>query len=176
MNKYLALLLFTLTIPLANWFISNVGSVCIPDGPCLVPVGFGLMAPSGVLFIGLALVLRDWLQELTNWRWSIVAVLLGGALSLLTSSPFIAIASAVAFVVAELFDLAVYTPLRQKSKHLAVLASGIVGAFVDSLLFVWIAFGSIELSVGTAVAKIYASLAVAVYLYWKHNRENRVHT
>ena len=176
MNKYLAFMLFTVTIPLANWFISNVGLVCVPDGPCLVPVGFGLMAPSGVLFIGLALVLRDWLQELTNWRWSVIAVLLGGVLSLLTASPFIAMASAVAFVVAELFDLAIYTPLRQKGKHIAVLASGVVGAFVDSLLFVWIAFGSIELSVGTAIAKIYASLAVAAYLYWRHNRENRVHT
>lgn len=167
MLKYLSFALFALTIPLANWFISNIGTVCLDNGPCLIPVGFGLMAPSGVLFIGLALVLRDWLQELTNWKWSVIAVLAGGILSLLTSSPFIALASAVAFVVAELFDLAVYTPLRQKGKHVAVLASGVVGAFVDSLLFVWIAFGSVELSFGTAVAKIYASLAVAIYLYWK---------
>jgi len=170
--KYLSFALFTLTIPLANWFISNIGTTCIPDGPCLIPVGFGLMAPSGVLFIGLALVLRDWLQELTNWKWSVAAVLVGGLLSLLTSSPFIAVASAVAFVVAELFDLGVYTPLRQKGKHFAVIASGIVGAFVDSLLFVWLAFGSVELSLGTAVAKIYASLAVAAYLYWKANKQN----
>lgn len=175
MTKYLAFALFALTIPLANWFISNVGVTCVPDGPCLIPVGFGLMAPSGVLFIGLALVLRDWLQELTSWKWSVVAILVGGTLSLLTSSPFIAMASAIAFVVAEMFDLAVYTPLRKKGKHFAVLASGAVGAFVDSLLFVWIAFGSIELSIGTAIAKIYASLAVAIYLYWKHNRENRVY-
>lgn len=167
MAKYLAFVLFALTIPLANWFIGNIGTECIPDGPCLIPVGFSLMAPSGVLFIGLALVLRDWLQELTSWKWSVVAVLLGGLLSLLTSSPFIAVASAVAFIVAELFDLGVYTPLRQKGKHLAVLASGVVGAFVDSLLFVWIAFGSVELSFGTAIAKIYASLAVATYLYWR---------
>jgi uncharacterized PurR-regulated membrane protein YhhQ (DUF165 family) len=91
----------------------------------------------------------------------------GGALSFLTSSPYIAIASAAAFIVAELFDLAVYTPLRRQGKHLAVLASGAVGAFVDSLLFVWIAFGSIELSLGTAIAKVYASLAVALYLYYR---------
>ena len=165
--KYIAFILFATTIPLANWFISNVGTACVPDGPCLIPVGFGLMAPSGVLFIGLALVLRDWLQELTNWKWSVVAVFVGGVLSLITSSPFIALASAVAFIVAELFDLAVYTPLREKGKSLAVLASGVVGAFVDSILFVMIAFGSIELSVGTAVAKIYASLAVATILYLK---------
>jgi queuosine precursor transporter len=167
MNKYLAFFLFALTIPLANWFISNIGTTCIPDGPCLIPVGFGLMAPSGVLFIGLALVLRDWLQELTDWKWSLVAVLLGGLLSLMTSSPYIAVASAVAFVVAELFDLGVYTPLRKKGKHLAVLASGVVGSFVDSVLFVLIAFGSVELAFGTVIAKMYASVVVAAYLFWK---------
>jgi len=173
MLKYVAFALFTLTIPLANWFIGNIGTECIPNGPCLIPVGLGLMAPSGVLFIGLALVLRDWLQELTNWKWSIVAVLLGGLLSLLTSSPFIAVASASAFIVAELFDLAVYTPLRKKGQHIAVLVSGAVGAFVDSLLFVWIAFGSVELSTGTALAKIYASFAVAVFLYFLYKKKNR---
>ena len=46
------------TIPAANYMIGNVGTVCIPDGPCLIPVGFGVMAPSGVLMIGLALMLR----------------------------------------------------------------------------------------------------------------------
>lgn len=170
MSKYISFILFAATIPLANWFISNVGSTCIPDGPCLIPVGFGLMAPSGVLFIGLALVLRDWLQELTNWKWSVAAVFVGGLLSLLTSNPYIALASAVAFVVAELFDLAVYTPLRDKGKHLAVLASGAVGSVVDSLLFVMIAFGSVELAFGTVVAKVYASVVVAAYLYWKNKR------
>lgn len=172
MYKYLIFTLFTLTIPLANWFIGHIGTECVPGGPCLIPVGLGLMAPSGVLFVGLALVLRDLLQELTSWRWSVAAVFIGGLLSLLTASPFIAVASAVAFVVAELSDLGVYTPLRKKGKHYAVLASGVVGAFVDSALFVWIAFGSLELSLGTAIAKVYASLLVAVCLYLKNKRVN----
>ena len=49
--KYIATALFAATIPAANWMIGNVGVACIPDGPCLVPVGFGLMAPSGVVII-----------------------------------------------------------------------------------------------------------------------------
>jgi len=80
-------------------------------------------------------------------------------------------ASAVAFVVAELFDLLVYTPLRNKGKHLAVLASGMVGSVVDSALFVVLAFGSLEFSLGTAIAKIYASVLVSAYLYYKHKRK-----
>jgi uncharacterized PurR-regulated membrane protein YhhQ (DUF165 family) len=67
---------FAATIPAANWLIGNVGA-CVPAGPCLVPVGFGLMAPSGVLMIGVALVLRDWLHEVAGRRWGFAAVLIG---------------------------------------------------------------------------------------------------
>ena len=168
--KYLALLLFALTMPLANYLIGNFGSECIPNGPCLIPVGFGLMAPSGVLVIGLALVLRDWLQELTSWKWSAFAVVIGGVLSWVTSDPFLAMASAAAFITAEMFDLAVYTPLRKHGKSLAVLVSGLVGALVDSMIFVYVAFGSFDFSLGTTVGKIYASVAVAAALYFYHKK------
>ena len=53
------LVLFCLTIPAANWMIGHVGTVCVPNGPCLIPVAPAIMAPSGVLMVGLALVLRD---------------------------------------------------------------------------------------------------------------------
>ena len=43
---------FLASIPLANWMVLHVGTVCVPQGPCLVPVAPGLMAPSGVLMIG----------------------------------------------------------------------------------------------------------------------------
>ena len=174
MIKYLVLLLFTAMIPLANWFIGNVGTTCIPDGPCLIPVGFGLMAPSGVLFVGIALVLRDWLQELTNWKWSFAAVVVGTVASFLLANPFIAMASATAYFVAEVLDLAVYTPLRKKGKHLAVLASGVAGAAADSLLFVYLAFGAFDFSIGVFVGKLYATLLVSLYLYWKVKNANRV--
>jgi uncharacterized PurR-regulated membrane protein YhhQ (DUF165 family) len=170
MKKLLAFTAFAATIPVANWLINNTGTICIPDGPCLIPVGFGLMAPSGVLMIGLALVLRDWLHELAGWRWSAVAVVLGAWLSLLFSPPSIALASAVAFLFAEITDLAVYAKLRKHSKPVAVLASQVVGAALDSALFVWIAFGSLEFSAGTTLAKIYAGAAVALILWARKRR------
>lgn len=172
--KYLALVLFALTMPLANYLIGNVGTECIPNGPCLIPVGFGLMAPSGVIVIGLALVLRDWLQELTNWKWSAFAVIIGGVLSFLTSNPFLALASALSFITAEMLDLAVYTPLRKAGKHIAVLASGIVGAFADSLLFVYLAFGSFDFSLGTTMGKLYATVAVSLCLYTRIKAKGKV--
>lgn len=163
-------LLFALTMPVANWLIGNVGTTCIPDGPCLIPVGFGLTAPSGVLMIGLALVLRDWLHELAGWKVAAFAVLIGAVLSFLTSNPFLALASATAFLVAEMCDLLVYAPLRKKGRHVAVLASGVVGAAVDSVLFTYIAFGSLEFSAGTTLAKVYASVLVAAYFYARLRR------
>jgi len=157
---------FLATVPAANWLIGNIGTTCVPNGPCLIPVGFGLMAPSGVLMIGLALVLRDWLHEVAGWRASAVAVVLGAGLSLLVSPPAIAVASAVALLFAEMADLAVYAKLRARSKPVAVFASQVVGAALDSALFVWIAFGSLEFSAGTTLAKVYAGAAVAALLWF----------
>ena len=157
---------FMACIPIANWLIQNWGVTCVPDGgPCLVPVGWGLMAPSGVLVIGVALVLRDFVQEHLGWRSATVAILAGGVLSLIFSPPALAIASAAAFVISELANQLVYTPLRKKHRPGAVAVSQVVGAAVDSFLFVFIAFGTFEFGAGQTVAKIYAGLAVAVLMW-----------
>ena len=73
--------LFILTIPLGNWVVMNVGLVCLKDGPCLVPVLPGLMAPSAVLLAGLALVLRDAVHHCLGTRWAFYCILAGTALS-----------------------------------------------------------------------------------------------
>lgn len=172
--KWLYLIAFVACIPAANWLIGNVGTTCIPDGPCLIPVGFGLMAPSGVLMIGLALVLRDGLHQYAGSLWAFLAILAGGALSLAVSPPALALASAVAFTVAEVADLSVYAPLRRRGLAVAVLASGVVGAAIDSALFVYLAFGSLSLSAGLLLAKMYASTAVAVFLGLRPVYANRV--
>src|SRR5450759_4041810 len=59
------LVLFCLTIPAANWMIGHIGTVCLANGPCLLPVAPGIAAPSGVLMVGAALVLRDLVQRLS---------------------------------------------------------------------------------------------------------------
>lgn len=54
----------------------------MPDGgPCLIPVAPGLTAPSGVLMVGLALVLRDLVQRRLGLWWAIVAIIFGAILS-----------------------------------------------------------------------------------------------
>ena len=66
--------LFCLTIPVANWMIGHVGTDCSPKGPCLVPVAPGVLAPSGVLMIGAALVLRDLVQRRLGIEFGIAAI------------------------------------------------------------------------------------------------------
>jgi uncharacterized PurR-regulated membrane protein YhhQ (DUF165 family) len=121
------------------------------------------MAPSGVLLIGAALALRDALQEASGRGVVLACVAGGAALSLLVSSPALAMASAVAFLLSELADWAVYDRLRQRARWGAVMASGLVGATLDSLLFSWLAFGAIAWAPGLIVAKVYASAALAAF-------------
>jgi uncharacterized PurR-regulated membrane protein YhhQ (DUF165 family) len=154
---------YVATIPLANWLIGHVGT-CIPDGPCVVPVGFGLTAPSGVLAIGVALVLRDMVHRRAGPWWTLACILVGSVLSLTVAPPALALASAVAFLLSELADFAVYAPLARRRLALAVLLSGIVGAAVDSALFLWLAFGSFDHLAGQIVGKLYASALFAGWL------------
>jgi uncharacterized PurR-regulated membrane protein YhhQ (DUF165 family) len=155
---------FAATIPAANWLIGNVGTECIPNGPCLIPVGFDLMAPSGVLMIGAALVLRDLVQKAGGVYAALVAIGIGAALSWLVAPPALVIASVVAFVLAELADLAVYTPLKERRLALAVLLSGIVGSVIDSAVFLWLAFGSLDFISGQVLGKAWMSLAAFVVI------------
>lgn len=160
MIGYLALAAYAATIPAANWMIGNVGE-CIPNGPCLVPVWFGLMAPSGVLMIGAALVLRDAVHRLLGWQWAVAAILVGAVLSFQFSPPVLVVASVAAFLLSELTDLAVYAPLQRKRLVLAVVASGIVGAAIDSAVFLWLAFGSLDFIAGQLVGKLWMTILAA---------------
>lgn len=162
--SYVFFVAFLATIPAANWLIGNVGTVCEPDGPCLIPVGFGLMAPSGVVLIGAALVLRDIVHERLGATWALAAILVGGALSYLVAPTYLAVASVAAFLLSELADMAVYSPLRKKRLIAAVAASGAVGAVVDSAVFLWLAFGSLDYLSGQVVGKVWMTALAAIVL------------
>src|SRR5712691_10732672 len=108
------LVLFCATIPLANWMIGNVGTVCMPNGPCLLPVAPGVMAPSGVLMIGAALVLRDLVQRRLGVEFGIGAIIAGALISAAIAPPALVLASAAAFLLSEFADFAVYTPLARQ--------------------------------------------------------------
>ena len=163
---YAALVLFLASVPFANWLIQHVGTVCVADGPCLVPVAPGLLAPSGVLAAGAALVLRDVVQRCLGIVWSVVAIVAGSALSALIAPPALVAASALAFLLSEAADLGVYTPLQRRRLVLAVALSAGVGLVVDSVVFLYLAFGSLEFLVGQVVGKAWAVLFSLPLIRW----------
>jgi uncharacterized PurR-regulated membrane protein YhhQ (DUF165 family) len=171
----LFLVLFALTIPAANWLIGHVGTACVtPQGPCVVPVAPGLMAPSGVMLAGVALVLRDLVQRRLGTALSALAILFGSALSALLAPASLVIASATAFLLSEFADLAVYTPLARRRLVAAVVASSLVGLIVDSIVFLWLAFGSLDFLAGQVVGKSWMVLLSIPFVAWLRRRDERL--
>jgi uncharacterized PurR-regulated membrane protein YhhQ (DUF165 family) len=171
---FLYLLAFGLCIPAANWMIGNVGTYCVPEGPCLIPVAPGVMAPSGVLMIGLALVLRDLVQRRLGLRWVTGAIIAGAALSAGVAPPALVVASAAAFLLSEFADLCVYTPLQERRLVLAVLASSVVGLIVDSLVFLQLAFGSLDFLAGQVLGKGWMVLLALPFIALLRRRDERL--
>ena len=168
------LALFTACIPAANWLIQNVGTTCVPKGPCLIPVAPGVMAPTGVLVVGLAFVFRDLVQRRLGLAWSATAVVVGAGLSALFAPPSLVIASGVAFLLAEMADLLVYTPLQKRRLVLAVALSSVVGLVVDSMVFLQLAFGSLDFLSGQVIGKAWMVLAALPFVIWLRARDNRI--
>jgi uncharacterized PurR-regulated membrane protein YhhQ (DUF165 family) len=167
--------IYVACIPAANWLIQHAGTKCVPIGPCLVPVApGGLMAPSGVLMVGLALVMRDLVQRRLGIGLGLGAIAAGTALSAVLAPPALVVASAVAFLMSELADFAVYTPFQRRGLVLAVFLSSAVGLIADSIVFLWLAFGSLEFLAGQIVGKAWMVVAALPAIEWLRRRDGRL--
>jgi uncharacterized PurR-regulated membrane protein YhhQ (DUF165 family) len=171
---FAGLALFVATIPAANWLIGHVGTICLPGGPCLIPVAPGIMAPSGVLMVGLALVLRDLVQRRLGAAAGLGAIVAGAVLSAAIAPRAIVLASTAAFLLSELADFLVYTPLQRRRFVTAVLASSIVGLAVDSAVFLYVAFGSLEFLPGQILGKLWMVLLTIPVVQWIRRRDERL--
>lgn len=172
------------TVVGANWAINHLGTAPLgPGAPHTIHVGFGLTAPSGVLFVAAALILRDLVQYLTGVKRGkqtlalmTPLILAGAGLSFAIANPKVALASAVAFMLSELVDYGLFTwtapepgtasatPRRWSA---AVLAGGAAGAVADSLIFLSIAFGSVAFWQGQIVGKCWGVGAAAVVIAFR---------
>lgn len=168
------LALFCLTVPLANWMLGHIGTACLPNGPCVVPVAPGIMAPSGVLLIGCALVLRDLVQRRLGVEFGIAAIVAGAVLSAGFSPRSLVLASAAAFLISEFADFAVYTPLARRRLVLAVFLSSMVGLVVDSIIFLWLAFGSLDFLLGQVIGKAWMVLLSLPFVAYLRRRDERL--
>lgn len=118
-------------MPLINWSFAAVPTFPIPDY-----LGGGAFQPLAIV-TGLVLVVRDFTQrEIKHWVWG--AMIVGLALSTLTSWITIVVASGTAFLISESVDWAVYTfskrPLSQR-----IMISSLASAPLDQIVFIWLA-------------------------------------
>ncbi len=118
-------------MPLINWSFAAVPTFPIPEY-----LGGGAFQPLAIV-TGLVLVVRDFTQrEIKHWVWG--AMIVGLALSTLTSWITIVVASGAAFLISESVDWAVYTfskrPLSQR-----IMISSLASAPLDQVVFIWLA-------------------------------------
>ena len=118
-------------MPFINWSLAAVPTFPIPDW-----LGGGMFQPLAIV-TGLVLVVRDFAQrELRHWIWG--AMIVGLALSTLTSWIQVVVASGLAFLVSETVDWAVYTftkrPLSQR-----IMISSLASAPLDQVVFIGLA-------------------------------------
>jgi len=161
--KWAALAGYIGSIYMANWALTHVGDCS--NVPCTVPVWPGVLAPAGVLWVGLTFTMRDLTQEGLGRNWTLAAILAGATLSALIS-PSLAAASGLAFMMSELADMLVYTPLRLRNWLLAVGLSNTVGLIVDSVAFLLLAFGSLQFLPGQIIGKFWMTVAAVIVLWF----------
>ncbi len=156
-----AFAVYVAAIVASNWLITHVGIPTGPGGPHLTPVGFGLMAPSGVWAAAVSFPARDLVQR-TGGRWlGVIAILAGAGVSWLVSDPRIAVASGLTYLCSETADFAVYTPLQRRWFVPAVVTSGCIAAVVDSVLFLHLAGipAGASAVAGLVLGKVWVQLA-----------------
>jgi hypothetical protein len=94
---------------------------------------------------------------------SVAAIVVGAGLSYWVS-PSLAAASAAAFLFSETADFLVYTPLTRRGWTIASTCGAIVGAAIDSLIFLQLAFHDLSFWKGQFVGKLEMAL-VAIALW-----------
>jgi uncharacterized PurR-regulated membrane protein YhhQ (DUF165 family) len=170
----LFLLLYCLAIPVAIYLTANVGIECSENGPCKVPVAPGLWATTGAFVIGAAYVLRDFVQRRIGIGVSACAVVMGAALGAHPLSPGPATASTIALLVCGYTDIVIYTALAKKRFVSAVVVSSLISAAIDSGLFLWLGFQSLDLFPGQLLAKIWLILFAIPFTIWLMKRDERI--
>ena len=118
-------------MPFINWSFGAVDTFAIPGW-----LGGGMFQPLAIV-TGLVLVVRDFAQrEMKHWIWG--AMIVGLALSMLTSWIVVVFASAAAFLISETVDWAVYT-FSQRPLSQRIMVSSLASAPLDQMVFIGLA-------------------------------------
>lgn len=128
------------------YLVSIVAANIITASLAPVQLGF-FIVPYGTFLIGLTFVFRDLTQNRIGRNRTYLAIAAALVLSGITSwflgdSLFIAAASLMAFLISETTDTEIYTRLKMKIEY-RIFYSGVVGGFLDSIIFVIIGLSPI---------------------------------
>ena len=167
--------------------VSNVITAMFPP---LLLFGGIVIIPTGSIFVGVAFLLRDFVQIRYGKRITYAAIFVASLISAAISwavgdTMFIAIASIAAFLVSESLDTEIFTRLKRPFACRVAL-SGIVGGIADSMVFVVLGLSPIGGAIlsweqvpyailGQALVKAMVQpVGVAGYMLFKKNLPKRL--
>jgi uncharacterized PurR-regulated membrane protein YhhQ (DUF165 family) len=161
LSRFRSTLVYIALIVAVNWGFTVVPLVKMPGGEMWPPLS---------LAVGFIFVVRDFAQREIGHR-VLLAMLVGAALSYVMAAPYVAVASAAAFLVSELVDWLVYTVTRRPLSE-RILYSSLLGTPVDSVVFLW---GIGHLSV-TGVVAMTVSKMLGALVVWRLIRRREMGT
>ncbi|MGB8041506.1 MAG: VUT family protein, partial [Pseudolabrys sp.] len=65
-------------------------------------------------------------------------------------------------------------PLARRRLVIAVVASSTVGLIVDSIVFLWLAFGSLEFVPGQIIGKLWMVMLAVPFVAYMRRRDERI--
>lgn len=152
MAAHKSTLLYVALIVAVNYGFSVVPLVKLPDGTMWPPLS---------LAVGFIFVVRDFAQREIGHK-VLLAMLVGAALSYVMASPYVAIASAAAFLVSELVDWLIYS-LTKRPLSQRILTSSLLATPLDSAVFL---FGIGAFSWVGLLAMTVSKLIGAAIVWW----------
>jgi len=132
--------------------------------PIETPLGF---LPPMAFLVGVVFILRDYAQSEIG-HYVILLMLIGCIISYFMASPFVAVASASAFIVSEFMDWLIYTAVKTQF-HKRVFYSSFIGVFVDTVIFL----PMIGLFSWGAVLIMWLSkmvIAIGIFIYYENKQ------
>lgn len=155
-------LMYVFSILLGNLFVIHYGIISfnISQNDHVL---LSLVAPAGVLWIGLTFSFRDLAQRFWGknkiWIWMIMTTLITYYFN-----QNVAIASVVSFIFSESMDWIIFTVIGGDLKR-RIIISNVLSAPIDSILFVSLAFGfSWEPIIGQTILKIIFSMMIIPFI------------
>ncbi len=157
-----AALIYVAIIPFVNWSFSWAPNVSLPFAP---EFGFNPVT----IVTGLVLVFRDFAQREMQQR-VLIAMAIGVAWSFYYAAPEIALASAGAFLIAELVDWALFTFTRFRLST-RVMLSSLIAAPVDTTVFLWGAkFLTFPNWLMSVIGKLFGAAVVSLIVRQSENK------